>query len=103
MYQDMYPLKMSLTVHTVCITNSRLKRHLLHGKTGIHPSQRMTSMIRIYVQDSLYCQIMVVPGSTGTAKNPEDGSVKLLSPEKVIEIRDLFISFCMIFLYVILG
>ena len=68
-------------------TNSRLKRHLQHGKTGIHPSLKMKSMIQIYVQDSLYCQIMVVPGSTGTAKKPEDGFVKLLSQEKVSKIR----------------
>ena len=46
----------------------------------------MTSMIRIYVQDSLYCQIIVVPGSTGAAKNQEDGSVKLLLQEKVTKI-----------------
>ena len=103
MYQDTYPLKISLTVHTVCTTNYSMKRHLLHIKTGIHPSLKMTSMIRIYVQDSLYCQIMVVPGSTGAAKNPEDGSVKLLSQEKVTEIRKLFMSFCKIFSYVILG
>ena len=83
MYQDTYPLKMSSTVHTVCATNCRLKRHLLHGKTGIRPSLKMKSMIQIYVQDSLYCQIMVVPGSTGTAKKQEDGFVKLLSQEKV--------------------
>ena len=102
MYQDTC-IKMSLTVHTVCTTNSSMKRHLLHTKTGIHPSLKMTSMIRIYVQDSLYCQIMVVPGSTGAAKNPEDGSVKLLSQEKVTEIRNLFMSFYTIFSYFILG
>ena len=102
MYQDTC-IKMSLTVHTVCTTNSSMKRHLLHTKTGIHPSLKMKSMIQIYVQDSLYCQIMVVPGSTGAAKNPEDGSVKLLSQEKVTEIRNLFMSFYTIFSYFILG
>ena len=53
MYQDTYPLKMSLTVHTVCTTNSSTRRHLLHGKTGMHPSLKTTSMIRIYVQSTV--------------------------------------------------